>query len=114
MHIDDYRFGRIVIDGCGYTRDVVLLPDRVEAGWRRREGHVLHEEDLTTVIAAAPRVLVIGSGYAGRMRVPQALLEKLRRLGMDVHVHPTREAVGFYNRMAAAEASLAAALHLTC
>ncbi len=114
MHIDAYQFGRIVIDGREYNRDVILHPDHVEAGWWRREGHELHEEDLSTVMAAAPRVLIIGNGFSGCMRVPRQLVRKLRQTGMDVRVCSTREAVGLYNQLAATEPSLAAALHLTC
>ena len=32
-HIDDYRFGRIVIDGRAYTSDLILLPHRVVENW---------------------------------------------------------------------------------
>jgi len=33
MHISDYRFGRIVIDGKTYTSDVIVYPDRVDPSW---------------------------------------------------------------------------------
>ena len=37
--IEDYRFGQMIIDGRTYTRNLVLLPDRVMANWWRKEGH---------------------------------------------------------------------------
>ena len=37
--IDDYDFGRIVVDGLEQTRDVILLPGRVVLNWWRQDGH---------------------------------------------------------------------------
>jgi hypothetical protein len=34
--IDDYDFGRIVVDGVEQTRDVILLAGRVVPNWWRR------------------------------------------------------------------------------
>ena len=39
--IDDYDFGRIVVDGVEQTRDVILLPGRVVPNWWRHDGHTL-------------------------------------------------------------------------
>ena len=30
MNIEDYRFGRIVVNGRAYTSDVIVFPDRVK------------------------------------------------------------------------------------
>ena len=49
--IEDYRFGRIEIDGQPYDRDVIILPERVIANWWRREGHRVHPEDLEAVLS---------------------------------------------------------------
>src|SRR5438552_3119615 len=39
--IDDYRFGRVVVDGEEQTRDVIVLPERVLRDWWRADGHRL-------------------------------------------------------------------------
>ena len=46
MNIEDYRFGRVVIDGRAYTSDVIVFPDRVKDNWWRNEGHELCPADL--------------------------------------------------------------------
>ena len=114
MHIEDYAFGRIRIDGQTYTADVIIHPDRVHSPWWRAEGHVLAMADLKEMLTAPPRVLVIGTGYDGRMKVPKETLSALRGKGIEVHVLPTREAVAVYNPLAEESAEVAAALHLTC
>ncbi len=73
MKIDDYDFGRIVIDGKTYTSDVIVYPERLDTSWWRKEGHLLQPEDITEVLDAEPEVLIIGTGYSGCMRVPRPL-----------------------------------------
>lgn len=114
MHIDAYEFGRIVIDGTEYIQDVIILPQRIQASWWRREGHLLHLEDLATVLESPPKVLIIGQGFAGVMRVPDQLVAVLEAHGIEVHVAHSRDAVSLYNRLAPTTPSLVAALHLTC
>jgi len=114
MVIDDYSFGHIRIDGKDYTSDVIIYPDRVNPQWWRKEGHRLDLEDLSEVITAAPQVLVIGTGYFGRMKVPQATLDAMHAQNIKTHVRRTREAVEEFNRLQREAASVVAALHLTC
>src|ERR671914_2484714 len=110
--IDDYAFGRIVVDGQEHSRDVILLPHRVVANWWRKDGHGLVIEDLAEVIADLPPVLVLGSGAYGRMRPDPSTLEELQRRGIKVEVLQTGDAVDRYRELD--PASTAAALHLTC
>jgi hypothetical protein len=112
--IDSYEFGRIEIDGRAYTSDVIILPTGVEANWRRAEGHALAPSDLTVVLKAAPRVLVIGQGAYGQMRAPDETLRRLEEAGIEVACVPTAQAVEIYNARVACGEHVAAALHLTC
>ena len=113
-HVQSYRFGRIVVDGETYTRDPLLLPDRVLAGWWREEGHRLSIADLQEVLDAGPEVLVIGTGAYGLMKVPQETREALQGKGIELHIARTGEAWQLYNRLVQANRRAAAAFHLTC
>jgi hypothetical protein len=114
MRIEDYSFGRIRIDGRDYTRDVIVRPGQVKTDWWRRDGHRLAAADLDGVLAEPPRVLVIGTGYFGRMTVPPETHQALRERGIEVHAARTERAVEAFNRLAAEHAGVVAALHLTC
>jgi len=114
MNIDHYSFGRIGIGGHDYDADVIIFPDHVQERWWRREGHRLGIEDLKTVIADAPPLLVIGTGYYGRMQVPEPTLRALRAAGVEVKVTTTGDAVTEFNRLQQDCARVVAALHLTC
>ncbi len=114
MRVEGYRFGRIVVSGKEYTSDVIIYPDRVRAGWWRKEGHYLHMEDLEEVLEFNPEVLVIGTGASGAMRVPGDLVEELERRGIKVIVERTEDACKTFNRLAEEGKRVVAALHLTC
>jgi len=110
--IDDYDFGRIVVDGVEQTRDVILLPGHVVTNWWREDGHRLVLEDLAAVLDELPERLVVGTGAYGRLTPDPKTLEQLRERGIEVEALPTREAVRRYDALDPDRT--AAALHLTC
>jgi hypothetical protein len=114
MHIDQYRFGHIDVEGHGYDADVIIFPERVQERWWRQEGHRLARADLETVLAEKPELFVVGTGYYGRMQVPEETLDDLRSAGIDVRIENTSSAVEEFNRLRRECARIVAALHLTC
>jgi hypothetical protein len=60
--IDEYDFGRIVVDGVEQTQDVILLPGRVVPNWWRQDGHSLVLDDLAAVLDEIPERLIVGTG----------------------------------------------------
>lgn len=114
MNIDDYRFGRIVIEGKSYTSDVIVFPDRVRDGWWRNEGHELCPADLWEVVQEKPEVLVVGTGQSGLMRVLPETGEYLEQQGIQLIVQRTAEACQTFNRLCRSGQRVVAALHLTC
>ena len=114
MAVDDYRFGRIAVNGRVYTKDVLILPAGVQSPWWRGEGHRLAPADLEAVLADPPDTLVIGTGYYGNMAVPEETVAVLEREGVAVWVGRTTEAVAELNRLQQEAARVAGALHLTC
>jgi hypothetical protein len=111
--IESYRFGRIVIDGHPYSKDLLILPTGVIPNWRRTHGHEVNPLDLKLVLDAAPELLVIGSGAHGRMQVQTATFEILKKSGIDVRVQKTPQACELFNAERLGTRT-AAALHLTC
>jgi hypothetical protein len=114
MTVDAYSFGRIRIDGADYTSYVLVFPGGVCDGWSRREGHNLCVEDLVEVLEDPPRILVVGTGYDGNMKVPDETLAALRTRGIEVKVCRTADAVAELNRLQREAARVVGALHLAC
>ena len=114
MHIDSYQFGKIVIDGTAYNSDIIILGDSVQPDWWRRQGHSLSAEDLKTVIAAKPTVLVVGCGESGLMKVPEETRQVLQENDIQLQALDTSEAIQRFNELSQSGVNVAAALHLTC
>lgn len=114
MKIDDYAYGVMVIDGKAYSRDLIIFPDRIKPDWWRKEGHSLSLEDLVEVIEEKPKVLIIGTGDAGFMRVPLATKLFLKEKDIELIVTDTPEAVQVFNKQIQLGRKVAAAFHLTC
>jgi hypothetical protein len=110
--LEDYSFGRLVVDGAEETRDVIVLPGRVLRNWWRKDGHALVLEDLDEVLEELPEHLVVGTGAYARMEPDPRTLERLAERGIEVEVLPTADAVRRYGELN--PAATAAALHLTC
>ena len=110
--IEDYSFGRVVVDGQEETRDVIVLPERVIRNWWRRDGHALVLEDLEQVLDELPERLIVGTGAYGRLEPNRDAVAELERRGVHVEALPTEEAVRRYGALN--PAATAAALHLTC
>jgi hypothetical protein len=111
--IEEYDFGRIIIDGKVYTQDVIIYPDRVEGGWWRREGHELSVADIGGILREKPEVLVVGTGNAGLMQVLDEVRTLLSSRGIKLIEKPTKEACKVFNELSE-KTRVIAALHLTC
>jgi hypothetical protein len=114
MRIESFSFGTITIEGQKYSRDVLLLPPRVIAGWWRKEGHRLDTADLAEAIAYHPDTLVVGTGASGMMRVPESTVRDIESTGAKVEVFPTDKACERFNGLMEIGEKVAAAFHLTC
>ena len=111
--IDAYDFGRIVINGTAFKNDVIIFPDRVEAEWWRKDGHVLHIEDIESIVKEEPEVLIVGTGKYGVMKVLLQTRVYIESKGIELIVEPTDQACKWYNEISRAKKTVAA-LHLTC
>ena len=113
MRINDYRFGRIVVNGREYNNDVIIFSDHVESDWWRRSGHELCVEDLSSILDYRPRTLIVGTGYNGRMKILHETTSRLGEIGCELVERRTKEACEFYNAHREVD-GIVACLHLTC
>ena len=111
--IESYDFGRIVINGRKFTSDVLIFPDRVDGNWWRKEGHILDVDDVKEIVDAKPKVLVIGTGYSGLMKIRPETERYLNSSGIELIAAKTEKACKIYNELSKMR-RVVAALHLTC
>ena len=114
MKITDYRFGAIKIDGAQYTKDLIIASGKIIDNWWRQEGHQLQKADIAAILEEKPDVLVVGTGYFGRMTIPPETRRTLESHGIVLKAAKTRDAVETFNKLQQECARAAAAFHLTC
>lgn len=113
MNIESFTFGRITIAGETYTHDVVVYPDRVERSWVREEEHRPQIREFENIVKSEPEILIIGTGYAGVLSVPDQIRNYLTSKGIEVRVEKTKRAIEMFNELRSKE-KVVAALHITC
>jgi len=112
--IESYDFGRIVIGGIAYTEDVIIIGDKVQSNWWRKDGHALHISDLQEALSRfTPETVIVGTGYFGMMRVPRETREYFEAKGIQFLAEATKKACELFNSFPKSKRTLAG-LHLTC
>lgn len=98
MKIDSYEFGKMVIDGLEYTKDLIICEDTVIPDWRREAGHVLTCDDFQPLLDyIQPSLIIVGTGKHGMMIVPDSVIETIKKLKVQVYWDKTDDAVKYYN-----------------
>lgn len=113
MRIDKYGFGKIVIDGRKYGKDVIVTPKGEVKEWWRVKGHEVCVKDLEPIEGEEFDVLIIGTGYFGVVKVLSEVEEWAKKRGVELVAVPTKEACKVYNEVSGKRRAVAA-LHLTC
>ncbi len=78
--------------------DLLVFPDRVDQNWWRDEAYVLKVQDLAAVFASEPKLLIVGTGYNGMMKVSQDVRDYCREHDVRLFEATTDKAVQEYNR----------------
>lgn len=108
-----YSFGKMIIDGKIYNRDVKIIQDKVVPNWWREQGHFLQIQDVQDILDYHPDILIIGTGALGIMKVSPELLTFLKKQKIKVIVEKTAAAVTTFCKLSP-EHNKAGAFHLTC
>ena len=111
--VDDYRFGKIVLDGQSYDHDIIVHRGEVHNWWREK-GHSVCEADLREVFEGGPSRLVLGTGAFGMVRVPKHVRDAVGQRGIELVVGKSGKAVRDFNRSLDRGEDVALAVHLTC
>jgi hypothetical protein len=113
--IDQYVTGsHMIVKGTRHHKDLKIIRGEVIGNWWRQQGHHLASGDIDDILNARPQILVIGTGYAGNMRVPDAVRQTLENHRIKVIAQTTADATATFNRLLEEGRDVAGAFHLTC
>ncbi|MFP4484180.1 MAG: MTH938/NDUFAF3 family protein [Spirochaetaceae bacterium] len=114
MTVDEYTFGRIVIDGKRYDNDVIIEKGVIRPRnkkpskkWKGEFGHtpLSPAEDIPWSAGH----LVVGTGAEGMLPIMEEVKEEAKRRGVTLASMPTEEAISCIN-----DPDTNLILHLTC
>lgn len=111
--IESYSFGRLIVEGRVFTSDLVIFPERIHESWWREQGHRLCLQDVEEVFKSQPEVLVVGTGFAGLMKVEEEVRQYAHAKGIHLIIEKTKKAVERFNEISAQKITVGA-FHLTC
>ncbi len=102
--ITHISWGRIEVEGQPHAfKDAKLFPggarewDWNETGTRHVPG--IQPADVQELLDHGARAIVLSRGMLKQLHVSPETLEELKQKGIEVHVLPTKEAVGLYNKL---------------
>lgn len=111
-----HRFGLIVYSGIPFPGVDVVVHANGLPGIRGSKAHWVSAEEFDQLIGsradAWPDMVIIGTGYEGRVQVDMGIL--IRGASPVVEVLPTPQAIERYNELRKAGKKVAAIIHSTC
>jgi len=118
MRTDNTKFGDITIDGKTYDHDVVIrlsgdVVKRKKKLSKKLYGtsHLISEGEAKFVFEKGCRLLVLGSGREGNVRLSPEAEAYLAKHGCEVVIQPTPRALRVFNETSGKKIGL---FHVTC
>jgi hypothetical protein len=112
--IESYHFGSMTVGGRKHRNDLKIIGADVVGNWWRKEGHALYSEDISDILSGDLKMLVVGTGAYGGMKVTAEAAEDIEAQGIKMIAAPTKEAVVIFNSLYSEGEKVAGAFHLTC
>ena len=113
--IEEYTFGKMVIDGETYKKDLIITKEEIIPNWWREKGHRLQLKDIKEVLdKQQPEYLVVGKGKFGMMTVSSELKTYLREQNIELHEKESGKASQKLNKLLNEGKNVVGAFHLTC
>ncbi len=113
--IDEYSFGKMIVDGKVHNKDLIITPEKVIPNWWRGKGHKLQIEDIKEVLEEhKPEILVVGKGKFGMMKVSKELETYLHERNIELYEKESGKATQKFNKFLNEKKNVVGAFHLTC
>lgn len=118
MQIESTSFGDITIDGRTYDHDVIIRLDGDIVKRKKKlskkfydTSHVVSKDEAEFVFEKGSRLLILGSGQQGNVRLSPEAEAWLAKKGCKVVIQPTPEALRAFNEARGKKIGL---FHVTC
>jgi len=93
-------FGKVKYDGTVFNEDIVVSSDGDVYGRDCKDPHVVTRNEVEDSIDSGTKVLLVGTGHYGIVRVLPEAREFLESKHIELVEKPTPEAIKYYNSKA--------------
>ena len=119
IKIDQVAWGKIKVAGEEYHQILVVgdqVIEREEERLRRffDTTHKIGDWEVELLFSGKPEVIVIGNGFDGILEVNENIKNKIEKLGIELRVLKTPQAVEEFNRLSEAGKKVNVLIHTTC
>lgn len=118
MSISAIEWGKIVIDGDGTFRDVMLSPGHSnEWDWRKSNTHHvpgIQPSDVEELLQRGSEFIVLSRGMQLVLQTSRETIDLLDKLQIPYVIEETMQAVATYNRLLMEGKRVGALIHSTC
>jgi len=112
VNIDAVKFGELKIDGKIYYSDMIVWWDgKMEF---RKKSHVFDMAEFKRVLRRKPKAIVIGTGIAGIVKVPEDVRKTSKRKKIKLFIDISGNAIDIFNGLAKTGKKAVAIIHTTC
>jgi hypothetical protein len=112
--IEQFSFGKIIVNGVSYTSDIKIIQGKVIPEWWRKSGHRVDVDDIKDILKSKPDILVIGKGKPGLMKSSRSLRAFLKDNEIELIEEKTSKAVQTFNRLLKEGKDVSAGFHVSC
>ncbi|MEM4152781.1 MAG: MTH938/NDUFAF3 family protein [Candidatus Pacearchaeota archaeon] len=117
VQINETKFGKITVDNKTYDYDIVIDANGIVAKrsnisekWYGTH-HVICTEEIKSLLATKPQVLIIGLGQYKACRLEQGVERECSKYGTKLITEATPKAIEIFNETETRKAGL---FHVTC
>ena len=112
VSIEFVKFGEVMVDGKVYYSDMIVWWDGEKEFVPKT--HMLDIRTFSRLLRKNPDMVVIGSGYAGMVRISDDARERARDKGIKLFEETSAKAADIFNGMVATGKKVVAFIHTTC
>ena len=110
-HFSSFSYGAVVVGGQQYRESLIVTPKEIFDYWPPKTLDDITQDDLETIIALEPELILIGTG--DKLKFPMSsILEGVATANLGIEFMDSRAACRTYNILASENRRVAAGIIL--
>ncbi|MBI4180651.1 MAG: PLP-dependent transferase, partial [Chloroflexi bacterium] len=85
VNIQEFKLGSFIVDSKHFIGNIKIVENKIRY-WDRPEDYVLEMHEIESVLKLAPKIIVIGTGAGGLLKVSDAIRQRILRNNIEMVV----------------------------